>query len=81
MNFELRQKKYEALVERYYGKLDLLAAWQERPNPPVNYIRDLKKRLRTHKNDLVYRGVIAPNGEEFLEEGKLTKEGNNNHVV
>ena len=33
--------------------------WQpgdDHPNPDPEYIRDLKARLRTHKNDLIYRG-------------------------
>jgi hypothetical protein len=51
-----KKKALERLVERYYGKLDLLAAWDNHPSPPPDYIRDLKKRLRTHKNDLIYRG-------------------------
>jgi hypothetical protein len=53
---EKKKKKLEKLVERYYGKLDLLAAWDKHPNPDTDYIRDLKSRLRTHKNDLLYRG-------------------------
>lgn len=52
-----RKSKLEKLVERYYGKKDLLAAWEETAaNPGSAYIRDLKARLRTHKNDLIYRG-------------------------
>lgn len=51
-----KKMKLERLVARYYGKLDLLAAWDKHPNPDPEYIRDLKARLRTHKNDLIYRG-------------------------
>ena len=51
-----RKTKLEKLVERYYGKKDLLNAWLEHNNPDPDYIRDLKARLRTHKNDLIYRG-------------------------
>lgn len=51
-----KKVKLEKLVERYYGKLDLLAAWHEHDNPDTAYIRNLKARLRTHKNDLIYRG-------------------------
>lgn len=76
MNLELRQEKYIKLVNRYHGKLDLLEEWVPFHDMDPDYVRDLKKRLRTIKNDLVYRGRLAPNGEEFLEEGKLTKEGN-----
>ena len=51
-----KKMKLERLVERYYGKKDLLAAWSEHPKPDPEYIRDLKARVRTHKNDLIYRG-------------------------
>jgi CTP:phosphocholine cytidylyltransferase-like protein len=51
-----KKVKMEKLVEKYYGKKDLLAAWDDHPNPDLDYIRDLKARLRTHKNDLIYRG-------------------------
>jgi hypothetical protein len=53
---EKKKKKLDKLIQKYYGKIDLLAAWHEHPNPDVEYIRDLKARLRTHKNDLLYRG-------------------------
>ena len=56
LNVERKKKALEKLVERYYGKLALLQAWENDPNPDLNYIRDLKKRIRTHKNDLLYRG-------------------------
>ena len=56
INVERKKKALEKLVERYYGKLALLQAWESNPNPDLNYIRDLKKRIRTHKNDLIYRG-------------------------
>lgn len=56
LNVERKKKALEKLVERYYGKLALLQAWENNPNPDLNYIRDLKKRIRTHKNDLLYRG-------------------------
>lgn len=51
-----KKVKLEKLVERYYGKRDILAAWESCDNADHEYIRDLKARLRTHKNDLVYRG-------------------------
>ena len=51
-----KKMKLEKLVERYYGKKDLLAAWQSSEDVDPEYVRDLKARLRTHKNDLVYRG-------------------------
>jgi hypothetical protein len=56
MNPEARKKRLEQLVERYYGKLALLEAWENRPDADPDYIRDLKKRLRTHKNELTYKG-------------------------
>lgn len=51
-----KKKSLEKLVEKYYGKVDLLAAWEAREDFDADYIRDLKARLRTHKNDLIYRG-------------------------
>lgn len=51
-----RKKSFERLVERYYGKLALLQAWEGRDNADPAYIRDLKARLRMYKNDLTYRG-------------------------
>lgn len=51
-----RKMKLEKLIERYYGKLALLEAWEGKPDADHEYIRDLKARIRTHKNDLIYRG-------------------------
>jgi hypothetical protein len=51
-----KKKSFEKLVQKYYGKADLLAAWESRDDVDPDYIRDLKARLRGHKNDLVYRG-------------------------
>lgn len=51
-----KKKSFENLVERYYGKLAVLQAWEQSGKPDTDYIRDLKARLRGHKNDLVYRG-------------------------
>ena len=51
-----KKAKLEKLVERYYGKLALLQAWENDPNPDLEYIRDLKAKIRTYKNDLIYRG-------------------------
>ena len=56
LNVERKKRTLEKLVERYYGKLALLQAWEGNPDADLDYIRDLKKRLRTHKNDLIYRG-------------------------
>ena len=52
-----KKKNLEKLVEKYYGKLALLKTLLEQENPDPDYIRDLKARLRTHRNDLTYRGV------------------------
>ena len=51
-----KKVKLEKLVERYYGKLALLEAWEGRDDVDPDYIRNLKARVRTHKNDLIYRG-------------------------
>jgi uncharacterized linocin/CFP29 family protein len=53
---ERKKRKLAKLVERYYGKLAVLQAWEQTNKPDTDYIRDLKARLRTHKNDLIYRG-------------------------
>jgi hypothetical protein len=53
-----KKRKLERLVERYYGKLALLNAWEERPDADIDYINDLKRRIRTYKNDLTYRGMF-----------------------
>lgn len=52
-----KKKSFEKLVERYYGKRDILAAWEEaRGKIDPDYIRELKVKLRMYKNDLTYRG-------------------------
>jgi hypothetical protein len=51
-----KKMKLEKLVEKYYGKADLLATWADRDDLDHDYIRDLKARVRTHRNDLIYRG-------------------------
>jgi hypothetical protein len=56
MKPEERKKRLEKLVERYYGKLALLQAWEQSGDVDPDYIRDLKKRIRTHKNELTYKG-------------------------
>lgn len=61
-----KKRKREILAEKYYGKLDLLATLERDPNVDIDYINDLKARLRTHKNDLIYRGV------DFAEEEEVT---------
>lgn len=56
MNPIERKKRLELLVERYYGKLALLQAWEQSGDVDPDYIRDLKARVRTHKNELTYKG-------------------------
>lgn len=46
----------ERLVEKYYGKLALLQAWEGRDDADPDYIRELKLKIRMYKNDLTYRG-------------------------
>lgn len=66
MKPEERQKRLEKLVERYYGKLALLQAWEQCGDVDPDYIRDLKKRIRTHRNELVYKGADADVGDLSL---------------
>ena len=58
-----KKRKLDKLVERYYGKLALLQAWEKDPNVDPEYIRDLKKRIRTHKNELTYKGEDTDAGD------------------
>ena len=39
---EKKKKKLDKLIQKYYGKIDLLAAWHEHPNPDVEYHPGLK---------------------------------------
>lgn len=63
---EKKERNLVALTERYYGKKDLLATWEEErrrhggiDNVDVEnkYLIDLARRVRGHKNDLTYRGA------------------------
>ena len=47
----------QKLAERYYGKRDILASWENRSDADLEYIRDLARRVRGHQNDLAYRGM------------------------
>ena len=51
-----KKAKLEKLVEKYYGKKDLLEAWEAREDADPDYLRGLRARVRTQKNDLTYRG-------------------------
>jgi hypothetical protein len=45
------------LSEKYYGKKALLEEWEEFPGLDPDYLRDLRRRVRGHHNDLTYRGA------------------------
>ena len=52
---EKKKQKMEKLIERYYGKRDLLATWEARGNDH-GYLVDLARRVRGHHMDILYRG-------------------------
>jgi hypothetical protein len=65
---EKKEKSRMRLAERYYGKKDILASWEQRSlmSTPKNgrvehmdlvYLRDLSRRIRGHYLDLTYRGM------------------------
>lgn len=45
------------MIERYQGKKDLLATWDEYPDLDRAYRNNLKQRVHHHHQSLVYRGV------------------------
>lgn len=52
-----KKKSRERLTERYLGKRDLLATWDDCfPGKDLKYRNDLKRRVHAHKQDLIYRG-------------------------
>jgi hypothetical protein len=51
-----KQAKMERLVERYEGKRALLATWEQSELLDPDYRNDLKKRVNSHKCDIIYRG-------------------------
>jgi len=52
-----KEKSRQRLAERYYGKKDLLATYDEKfPGKNLKYRNDLKRRVHSHKQDLIYRG-------------------------
>lgn len=56
---ENKARSLEKLVERYYGKRDLLATWDMLIEcVDREYRMDLKRRVQSHKNDLMYRGAL-----------------------
>lgn len=46
------------LSDRYYGKLDLQHEWELYPELDPDYLRDLKRRVIGHHQDLMYRGGL-----------------------
>jgi hypothetical protein len=55
----------EKMIERYHGKNDLLATWDEHPDLDREYRADLKQRVHYHQQAIVYRGVPY---EEFEQQ-------------
>jgi hypothetical protein len=57
---EKKERSLARLKERYYGKKDLLDTWDTRSGIEKNndYRNDLKRRVQTHKNDMIYRGAL-----------------------
>jgi hypothetical protein len=65
---EKKERNRQKLADRYYGKKDILASWEQHGlmSAPKNgrvehldqvYLRDLCRRIRAHSLDLCYRGV------------------------
>jgi len=76
--WEKKQRNRQKLIERYYGKMDILNSWEERDlkSAPKSgkpeevapaYICDLRRRVRGHSLDLCYRGM-----DGFTENGEST---------
>lgn len=56
---EHKEESLKRLVERYYGKKDLLDTYDELfPGFELMYRNDLKRRVQRHENDLKYRGYL-----------------------
>lgn len=56
---EKKEKSLARLRERYYGKKDLLDTWDTQNKiESHDYRNDLKRRVQTHKNDMIYRGAL-----------------------
>ena len=56
LNNKRKKASLEKMTEKYYGKLALLQAWEGREDADPDYIRELKAKLRTYKNNLIYKG-------------------------
>jgi hypothetical protein len=52
-----KEKTLEKLAEKYVGKKALLDEWERFPVLDPDYVRDLRRRVRGHHNDLAYRGM------------------------
>lgn len=52
-----KEKNRMKLAERYSGKKSLLEEWERFPHLDPDYLRDLRRRVRGHHNDLTYRGM------------------------
>lgn len=51
-----KKKSKERIIERYLGKKDLLATWEQHPHVDRKYRNNLKVRVRHHHQELIYRG-------------------------
>lgn len=70
---EKKERLLFKLVERYYGKKAILNSWEQlglmssprsgrREIMDRDYLRDLSHRVRSHQNDLAYRGADGFSG-------------------
>lgn len=81
---EKKERNLVALTERYYGKKDLLATWEEERlrrkgiENENSYLIDLARRVRGHKNDLAYRGADGFSESDALE--KNTSKNNDAYL-
>jgi hypothetical protein len=66
---EKKEQNRIKLSQKYYGKRDLVSEWEPFPDLDPDYVRDLKRRVRGHYLDLVYRGA-----EGFAETKQETNE-------
>jgi hypothetical protein len=73
---EKKERNRQRLADRYYGKRDILASWEERDlksAPKIgdpeeverDYIYNLRRRVRGYSLDLCYRG-----DDDFTEAAK-----------
>jgi hypothetical protein len=55
-----KEKSFKRLMERYLGKRELLATWDEYPGEDLKYRNDLKRRVTGHKRDILTRSGENP---------------------